>query len=275
MAARHAPRPTTPPVTPGTADSRLPHAHARSDGVLEPAELVRQARAAGVRLLAIADHDNLAGVPRADRARRRAPARTASSSSRPWRSTRWPAASRRTCRRASCTSSGSAWTPATRPSRPRLTAQRDARRIRFHAMVDRLREIGLPIDAQVAALDLSADDALGRPTVARALMAAGHATDVQDAFTRLIGHGCPAYVPRAGLDPDRRHPRDPRRRRPGVARALRGGARARAAHPRAHGGGAQRPRDPPPVLRPRDAGGDVGARQARRPRRDRRLRLPR
>jgi predicted metal-dependent phosphoesterase TrpH len=82
-----------------------------------------------------------------------------------------------------------------------LAAQRDSRRIRFRGMVDRLREIGVPIDAQVAALDLSSDDALGRPTVARALVAAGYATDVQDAFTRLIGHGCAAYVPRAGLDP--------------------------------------------------------------------------
>jgi predicted metal-dependent phosphoesterase TrpH len=68
-------------------------------------------------------------------------------------------------------------------------------------MVDRLRDIGLGIDGQIAALDLASDDSLGRPTVARALMAAGHATDVDDAFARLIGHGGPAYVPRGGMDP--------------------------------------------------------------------------
>jgi predicted metal-dependent phosphoesterase TrpH len=82
-----------------------------------------------------------------------------------------------------------------------LVLQRDARRIRFYAMVDRLRDLDLAIDAQVASLDPSADNALGRPTIARALIAAGHAVDVQDAFTRVIGAGCPAYVPRRGLDP--------------------------------------------------------------------------
>ena len=51
-------------IVPGsgpTATADL-HAHTtRSDGVLEPPELVRQAAAAGVRLLSITDHDNLAG----------------------------------------------------------------------------------------------------------------------------------------------------------------------------------------------------------------------
>ena len=39
------------------------HTHSRrSDGVLEPAELVAQAAAVGVRVLALADHDTVAGV---------------------------------------------------------------------------------------------------------------------------------------------------------------------------------------------------------------------
>jgi predicted metal-dependent phosphoesterase TrpH len=73
------------------------------------------------------------------------------------------------------------------------------RRRRFDEVVGRLRGLGLPIDAQVGELDMTADNALGRPTIARALIAAGHATSVQDAFARLIGHGCPGYVPRGGL----------------------------------------------------------------------------
>lgn len=40
----------------------------RSDGVLEPAEVVHAAARAGVRLLALTDHDTLAGVPEALRA---------------------------------------------------------------------------------------------------------------------------------------------------------------------------------------------------------------
>ena len=45
------------------------------------------------------------------------------------------------------------------------------------------------------------DDALGRPTVARALIEAGYADSVEDAFSRLLGWGKPGYVPRSGLGP--------------------------------------------------------------------------
>ena len=82
-----------------------------------------------------------------------------------------------------------------------LGRQRAARRLRFDRTVARLAEIGLPIDAQVGAMDMTRDDALGRPTIARALVAAGFATTVEDAFRRLLGWGSPAYVPREGLGP--------------------------------------------------------------------------
>lgn len=83
-----------------------------------------------------------------------------------------------------------------------LVAQRGARRTRFDRTVQLLRELGMPIDAQVAALEVGADDALGRPTIARALIAAGFASSVEDAFSRIIGHGAPGYVRREGLGPE-------------------------------------------------------------------------
>jgi predicted metal-dependent phosphoesterase TrpH len=82
-----------------------------------------------------------------------------------------------------------------------LVRQRAARRLRFQRTVRRLAEIGMPIDAHLAGVDLTRDDALGRPTIARALVAAGFADSVEDAFRRLIGWGSPAYVPRDGLGP--------------------------------------------------------------------------
>jgi predicted metal-dependent phosphoesterase TrpH len=39
---------------------------------------------------------------------------------------------------------------------------------------------------------------VGRPLVADALVAAGHATDRRDAFDRLLGTDRPAFVPRSG-----------------------------------------------------------------------------
>ncbi len=82
-----------------------------------------------------------------------------------------------------------------------LAKQRSARRIRFERTVAVLRDAGMPIDAHLGHIDLTRDDALGRPTIGRALIAAGHATSVEDAFRRLIGWGGPGYVAREGMGP--------------------------------------------------------------------------
>ena len=59
----------------------------------------------------------------------------------------------------------------------------------------------MPIDEHLAHIDLTRDDALGRPTIGRALIAAGYAASVEDAFNRLIGWGGPGYVAREGMGP--------------------------------------------------------------------------
>jgi hypothetical protein len=82
-----------------------------------------------------------------------------------------------------------------------LIGQRARRSDRFARTVRRLAELGMPIDAQLETLASGPDDSLGRPIVARALVAAGFATSVEDAFRRLIGRGSPGYIPRDGLGP--------------------------------------------------------------------------
>ena len=118
------------------------------------------------------------------------------------------------------------------------------------------------------------DDALGRPTLARALVAAGHAESVEDAFSRLLGHGQPGYVPRTGLGPGRGDPRDPggrrpRRRSPTSARRP---TVSLAARPRRRG--PERAREPPPLVRRRDRARRSASSPGRWARRDRRHRLP-
>jgi predicted metal-dependent phosphoesterase TrpH len=199
--ARHAQRPgDDEPFVPGDAVADV-HTHTtRSDGVLEPAELVRQAYEAGVRLFAIADHDNLAGY-RELVAPGAAPL--------PADLTLVPATEINAITRGlglelaegELHVLGIGVDPSDETFEAALSAQRGARRARFHTTVDLLRTIEMPIDAQVAELDLSGDDALGRPTVARALMRAGFATSVEDAFQRILSHGRPGYVPRTGLGP--------------------------------------------------------------------------
>jgi hypothetical protein len=183
------------PPAPSTIDL---HVHTtRSDGVLEPATLVDAAWVAGVRTLALTDHDTLAGY-RDVIATSVVPdgmtliAGVEINALVPSGIDLWEA---------ELHILGFGMDPADEAFEATLAAQRDRRRLRFARTVDRLREIGLPIDAQVATLDPTDDDALGRPTIARALMAAGYATSVEDAFSRLIGYGNPAYIRREGLGP--------------------------------------------------------------------------
>ena len=187
------------PVVPPTPSAIDLHTHTtRSDGVLAPAKLVADAHAAGVRLLALTDHDTLAGYRD-----------VIASGLVPADVTLVPGVEIN----ALVTRDLGLWEgelhilgfgmdPADDGFEAAMAGQRDQRRLRFQRTVDRLREIGLPIDAQVAVLRHGDDDALGRPTIARALIAAGFATSVEDAFSRLIGHGMPGYVARQGLGPE-------------------------------------------------------------------------
>ena len=92
-----------------------------------------------------------------------------------------------------------------RPEDERLAAtldrQRQGRRVRLELTLERLRGLGMPVDEQLQALAPEASDALGRPHVARALVAAGYADSVDDAFDRWLDHGRPAHIRRQGLGP--------------------------------------------------------------------------
>lgn len=86
-----------------------------------------------------------------------------------------------------------------------LATQRERR-------VERLREIGRRLSALGAAIDVDELIAaaarrpgvsVGRPLVARALVAAGRAASLQEAFDRFLASGRPAFVPRTGESPER------------------------------------------------------------------------
>jgi predicted metal-dependent phosphoesterase TrpH len=173
------------------------HTHTlRSDGVLEPVELVRDAAAAGIRTLAITDHDSLAAWRELILGR-----------AMPARVDLIPGVEINALARGIQLAEGElhilgfGMDPDDEAFEAALAKQRAARRVRFERTVTKLREAGMPIDAQVAHLDLTRDDALGRPTIGRALIAAGFATSVEDAFRRIIGWGGPGYVQREGMGP--------------------------------------------------------------------------
>ena len=175
------------------------HTHTnRSDGLLAPRALVEDAAAAGIRTLAITDHDTLAG----------------------YREVVAPGgpplpAGMALLAGVEINAVGGGFDvpdgelhivglgvdPHDDAFEAALSGQRDGRRRRFERMAARLRAAGLAVDAQLADLEIANDDALGRPTLARALVAAGFATSVQDAFARFVGRGGPGYVSREGLGP--------------------------------------------------------------------------
>ena len=186
--------PAEPPA-PSTVDL---HTHTtRSDGVVPPAMLVRAAADAGVRVLALTDHDTLAGYHDVTAA-----------AAVPDGLTLIPGIEIN----AIVTRDLGLWEgelhilgfgmdPDDAAFEATLAAQRSRRRERFERTVALLRELDLSVDDHLSDLTGSEDDALGRPTVARALISAGHAASVEDAFGRLLGWGKPGYVPRTGLGP--------------------------------------------------------------------------
>jgi predicted metal-dependent phosphoesterase TrpH len=74
-----------------------------------------------------------------------------------------------------------------------LAELRDMRGRRAATIVERLQAIGVQITFDDVLLQ-AGGGAIGRPHVARALVADGWATDQRDAFDRYLGAGRPAYV---------------------------------------------------------------------------------
>jgi predicted metal-dependent phosphoesterase TrpH len=81
-----------------------------------------------------------------------------------------------------------------------LRAQRADRLARTRRIIARLAELGMPLDPdEVIGASPPDGRAVGRPQVARALVAKRYADSVTQAFDRWLGHAKPAFVPRTGV----------------------------------------------------------------------------
>jgi predicted metal-dependent phosphoesterase TrpH len=162
-----------------------------SDGRSTPRQLVREAAAAGIRTIAVTDHDTIASVAEVT--------------------------SRAEAAGLSCVAGieitavhegrdvhilGYFIDPSDAPLGEFLSRQRDDRRRRVTAMADRLNRLGVPIDTRALTTgERRSGRAVGRPMIAAALVAAGHAVDIADAFDRYLSQGRPAFVERIGGAP--------------------------------------------------------------------------
>ena len=73
------------------------------------------------------------------------------------------------------------------------------RRNRNLALTERLAELGLPITYEQVVSIAGGEEGMGRPHFAAALVEAGAAESVDDAFDRYLANDRPAYVPKARL----------------------------------------------------------------------------
>lgn len=166
------------------------HAHTNaSDGQHTPAELVAMARALGLDLLAITDHDTMAGI---------APARLAAAGML----TILPGIE------LSAEDAGGdvhmlgyGLDPGDSALQTALAGFRARRDLRAREMVERLEALGVPV-AWKRVDELAAGGSIGRPHIARAMVEAGTVESVREAFDRYLHNGGPAYVARQRITPE-------------------------------------------------------------------------
>lgn len=159
-----------------------------SDGVLTPAELAEKAHAAGISLMALTDHDSLQGLAEMQ---------------------------------AALSKFGMGFIPGVELSartegkeihvlcygirndceafNKKVTEIREKRSGRFQKMLDKLTDLGLPLDTEIPDFRQQSP---GRPHIAAALVKAGYVKDIKEAFNLYLANGMPAYVPNPKLEPE-------------------------------------------------------------------------
>ncbi|MCL2495804.1 MAG: PHP domain-containing protein [Clostridiales bacterium] len=102
----------------------------------------------------------------------------------------------------------------------RLAQMGRARAERCREMARRLEDLGMPVDVEAVIAGVAKGGVLGRPHMAQAMVDAGYASSIKEAFGKWLGRGLPAYVPRLKFTP-----------REALAMVIEAGGAAVLAHP--------------------------------------------
>jgi 3',5'-nucleoside bisphosphate phosphatase len=169
------------------------HTHSSvSDGTDTPSELVGKARAAGLDVVGLTDHDTFDGLDEAVAEGKRLGVDVVRGME------------------LSCARRGSsvhvlAYGPD--PANPGLAAEmarvRDGRLGRLAGVLAKLAELGVPVSEAEVMAQVGESPSVGRPHIADALIKAGHVRDRQEAFDRFLADGGPAHVHRYTIEVDR------------------------------------------------------------------------
>jgi predicted metal-dependent phosphoesterase TrpH len=155
-----------------------------SDGSLPPAEVLGLARKAGVSALAITDHDIVDGIPEAIEAGAHLGIEVIPG-----------------IEISSCYGESELhmlgyfldWKDSELSSR--LAQLRASRHRRNPRIIEKLNELGLDLTYEEVKA-LAGTESIGRPHIARVLMAKGYVRSAKEAFDRYLAEGAAAYVPR-------------------------------------------------------------------------------
>jgi predicted metal-dependent phosphoesterase TrpH len=166
------------------------HTHSRvSDGTDSPAELVGRAKAAGLDVVALTDHDTFDGLDEAVAEGQRLGIEVVRGLE------------------LSCSRSGSSvhlLAYGVDPEEPVLAAEmrrvRAGRTDRLTPVLAKLDALGVPVTESQVMAQVGSSPSVGRPHIADALIAAGHVGDRTEAFERFLSDGGPAHVPRYAID---------------------------------------------------------------------------
>jgi hypothetical protein len=167
------------------------HTHSSvSDGTETPTELVEAARAAGVDVLGITDHDTVGGWDEAETAARR-------------NGIALVRGIEITCREDSLSIHllGYLTDPEDQALMAELAKARESRATRLERMVERMAEGGIPITYPEVLAQVAPGATPGRPHIADALIANGTIRHRDEAFAEWLHDRSPYYVHHYSLDP--------------------------------------------------------------------------
>ena len=163
------------------------HTHSTaSDGARQPGDVVRAARAAGLKAIALTDHDTMAGLPDARAAGDELGVQVVAG------------VELSAVEGALETHILGLHLSDVGELEHRLTALREMRHVRAARIVERLNRAGVAVTLEAVLME-AAGGAVGRPHVARVLIAGGWAVDFREAFDRFLGNGRMAYVAKDNL----------------------------------------------------------------------------
>jgi len=166
------------------------HCHTTaSDGTLSPTELIKLADQRDVKLLAVTDHDTVAGHAEAIAASHQYGIRVIPGIevSSLFGSTEVHVL-------------GYGVEPQDETTMQQLAQLRDARDGRASAMVDKLHALGIPVSFE-RVKELAGDSMVGRPHIAKALLEGNWVSTRQQAFDDYLAEGKPAFVAHQTLSP--------------------------------------------------------------------------